>query len=71
MQLRNFVCLIAVLTMVSFANADRVTLEDLILPGESCWNGSDESGGFNSGVPTLAIAITLPGKRGTVFHTRI
>jgi len=49
MQLRNFVCLIAVLTMVSFANADRVTLEDLILPGESCWNGSDESGGFNSG----------------------
>jgi len=35
--------------MVSFANADRVTFEDLTLPSESYWNGSDESGGFDSG----------------------
>jgi hypothetical protein len=35
--------------MVSFANADRVTFEDLTLPPESYWNGSDESGGFDSG----------------------
>jgi len=35
--------------MVSFANADRVTFEDLTLPSESYWNGSDESGGFESG----------------------
>ena len=48
MRFGNLVCLIAVLTMVSFANAGRVTFEDLTLPSESYWNGSDESGGFDS-----------------------
>ena len=41
--------MMAVLTMVSLANADRVTFEDLTLPAESYWNGADESGGFASG----------------------
>jgi hypothetical protein len=41
--------MMAVLTMVSLANANRVTFEDLTLPSESYWNGSDESGGFASG----------------------
>lgn len=49
MELRNLVCLMVVLIMASFANADRVTFEDLALPPGSYWNGSDESGGFESG----------------------
>ncbi len=49
MKFENLVCLIAVLTIVSTANADIATFEDLSLPGESYWNGSDESGGFTSG----------------------
>jgi len=49
MKFRNLVCLIAALTIVSTANADIATFEDLSLPPESYWNGSDESGGFTSG----------------------
>lgn len=48
MKFENLVCLIAVLTIVSTANADIATFEDLALPPESYWNGSDESGGFAS-----------------------
>jgi len=49
MKFRNLVCLIAVLTIVNTANSDIATFEDLALPTESYWNGSDESGGFTSG----------------------
>jgi len=49
MKFRNLVCLIAALTIISTANADITTFEDLSLPPESYWNGSDESGGFTSG----------------------
>ena len=49
MKFRNLVCLIAALTIISTANADVATFEDLALPAESYWNGSDESGGFTSG----------------------
>jgi len=49
MKFRGLVCLIAVLATVSFANADIATFEDLTLPPESFWNGSDASGGFVSG----------------------
>ncbi len=48
MKFRGLVCLIAVLATVSFANAEIATFEDLTLPPESYWNGSDESGGFAS-----------------------
>ena len=46
---RNSICLTAVLAMASVLNADIVTFEDLTLPPESYWNGSDGSGGFTSG----------------------
>jgi len=36
--------------MASFTKAEIVTLEELILPPESYWNGSDGSGGFASGI---------------------
>ncbi len=49
MKFRNLVCSFVVLTIVSTANADIATFEDLVLPAESYWNGSDESGGFTSG----------------------
>jgi len=38
-----------VLAMINFANANIATFEDLTLPAESYWNGSDGSGGFVSG----------------------
>jgi len=41
---------LVVVTMAKFAKADIVTLEELILPAESYWNGSDGSGGFASGI---------------------
>lgn len=41
---------LVVVTMASFAKADIVTLEELILPPASYWNGSDCSGGFASGI---------------------
>jgi len=45
----SLVCL-AVLAMASITNAAIVAdFDDLNLAPESCWNGSDESGGFTSG----------------------
>jgi hypothetical protein len=41
--------LVVVLTVAGAANADIATFEDLNLPAESYWNGSDGSGGFTSG----------------------
>ena len=49
MGFRDIVCLFFVLAGVSVADADVATFEDLALPAESCWNGSDGSGGFASG----------------------
>jgi len=49
MKFRNLLCLIVVLTIVSTANSDIATFEDLALSAESYWNGSDGSGGFISG----------------------
>ena len=49
MKFGNLVCLMIVLAMINFANADIATFEDLTLPPESYWNGSDGSGGFHSG----------------------
>jgi hypothetical protein len=49
MWLRRLYCLIAVLLMANFSKAAIVTFEDLSLPAESFWNGSDGSGGFTSG----------------------
>jgi hypothetical protein len=48
MSLRNFYCLIIVLTMAAAAKASIATFEDLNLPPESYWNGSDGSGAFTS-----------------------
>ncbi len=49
MKFRNLLCSFVVLTIVSTANSDIATFDDLSLPAESYWNGSDESGGFTSG----------------------
>ncbi len=49
MKSGGLVCLIIVLSMMNAANADIATFEDLTLPGQSFWNGSDELGGFTSG----------------------
>ncbi|MGD8501571.1 MAG: hypothetical protein PVJ86_13040, partial [Phycisphaerales bacterium] len=49
LRFRDLFCLIAVLAMASAANATVATFEDLDLPPESYWNGSDGSGGFTSG----------------------
>jgi len=48
MKFWKTVCLIIVLSIVSTANADTATFEDLDLPAESYWDGSDGSGGFTS-----------------------
>ena len=48
MKFWNTFCLIIILGILSTANADTATLEDLDLPAESYWNGSDGSGGFIS-----------------------
>ncbi len=48
MKFWNTICLIVILALVSTAKADIATLEDLELPAESYWNGSDASGGFTS-----------------------
>jgi hypothetical protein len=47
--LRKLCGLVIVLVMVNFSKAAVVTFEDLNLPVESYWNGSDGSGGFASG----------------------
>ena len=48
MKLSDLFCLIIVFVMAGFASAAIATFDDLTLPAESFWNGSDESGGFNS-----------------------
>ena len=49
MRLRKLYCLVAMLLTAGAANAATATLDDLALPVESFWNGSDGSGGFSSG----------------------
>ncbi|MCP4257949.1 MAG: DUF4465 domain-containing protein [Planctomycetes bacterium] len=49
MKFWNLVCITIVLVMAGIANADIASFEDLDLPTESYWNGSDGSGGFTSG----------------------
>jgi len=68
MGFRDIVCLVIVLAGVSVADADVATFEDLALPAESCWNGSDGSGGFG---PTSAITTMPNGAPGTAFPIRI
>lgn len=48
MRSGNLYCIIAVLTTAAAAKASIATFDDLDLPHESYWNGSDESGGFIS-----------------------
>ena len=50
-RLTRLIGVIVVFAITGVANAEIVTdFEDLTLPPESYWNGSDESGGFTSGV---------------------
>jgi hypothetical protein len=49
MRFTGLLGLLVAVTMLNFAKADIVTLEELILPPASYWNGSDGSGGFASG----------------------
>ena len=49
MRLRKLYCLVSVLLTAGVAKAATVTFDDLVLPAESYWNGSDSSGGFISG----------------------
>jgi len=49
MRYRELLCLVVVLVMVSFSKAAVVTFDDLNLPAESYWNGSDSTGGFTCG----------------------
>jgi len=49
MRLRSLYCVVTMLLTAGAAGAVTVTFEDLTLPAESCWNGSDDSGGFVSG----------------------
>ena len=49
MRLRKLCCLVSVLLTAGAANAATATFDDLILPDESYWNGSDGSGSFTSG----------------------
>jgi hypothetical protein len=48
-RLRNLCYLIAVLATAGAVKAATVTFDELPLPAESYWNGSDGSGGFSSG----------------------
>ena len=45
---RELFYLVVFLAMVNFSKAAVVTFDDLSLPAESYWNGSDNSGGFTS-----------------------
>jgi len=49
MRLRDLYCLVSILLTAGVANAATATFDDLALPAESYWNGSDGSGGFSSG----------------------
>ena len=47
------VSFVLVFAVSSVSIAAIATFEDLTLPGESCWNGADGSGGFRSGGATF------------------
>jgi hypothetical protein len=47
-RLRKLYCVVTVLLTAGVAKAATVTFDDLTLPAESYWNGSDDSGGFVS-----------------------
>ncbi|MHC4205920.1 MAG: DUF4465 domain-containing protein [Planctomycetota bacterium] len=49
MRLVKLYCVVTVLLTAGAANAVTVTFDELVLPVESYWNGSDGSGGFTSG----------------------
>ena len=49
MRLKGLYCLVSILLTAGAAKAAMVTFDDLTLPAESYWNGSDGSGGFTSG----------------------
>ncbi len=49
MRFGNLICLVTILAAAGVTRADIADFEDLILTGESYWNGSDGSGGFASG----------------------
>lgn len=48
LKIGNLVCLTVICAIAGAAKASIATFEDLNLPPESYWNGSDESGGFTS-----------------------
>ena len=48
LKLRSLYCVVTVLLTAGAAKAATVTFEDLVLPAESYFNGSDGSGGFVS-----------------------
>ncbi|MFC1603431.1 DUF4465 domain-containing protein [Planctomycetota bacterium] len=49
LKLQKLYCLVTVLLTAGAANAATATFDDLALPVESFWNGSDGLGGFTSG----------------------
>ncbi|MGB2861876.1 MAG: DUF4465 domain-containing protein [Sedimentisphaerales bacterium] len=49
LKLQKLYCLVTILLTAGAANAATATFDDLALPAESFWNGSDGSGGFTSG----------------------
>ena len=49
MKCRWFMCFVCVLAMASASQGSLANFDDLALPAESYWNGSDGSGGFISG----------------------
>jgi len=49
MRLRDLYCVVIMMLTAGTANAATVTFEDLTLPADSFWNGSDGSDGFISG----------------------
>ncbi len=49
LRFRWFLCLVGILAMASAVQGAIASFDDLSLPGESYWSGSDGSGGFVSG----------------------
>jgi len=54
MKARRLICASIIAAVAGVADAQIATFEDLILPPESYWNGSDASGGFTSGSAHLS-----------------
>ncbi len=48
-DVKHLVCFVVIMSTVTAAKADVATFDDLTLPAQSFWNGSDSSGGFRSG----------------------